>query len=99
MQPTTKHWADELRPGDPPPARSPRCRTPRPADGPDPYGDPDPEWLGIDWRPHLRTADVVGATVNYVEIGEGRRCSWSTASAARGRTGSRTSPTSPSATG
>ena len=31
-----------------------------PADGPDPYGDPDPEWLRIDWRPH-------------VHVGRGRR--------------------------
>ena len=23
---------------------------PTPAEGPDPYGDPDPEWLRIDWR-------------------------------------------------
>jgi pimeloyl-ACP methyl ester carboxylesterase len=42
-----------------------------PADGPDPYGDADPEWLRIDWREHLRQIDVVGAKVNYVEMGEG----------------------------
>ena len=42
-----------------------------PADGPDPYGDADPEWLGIDWREHLRQIDVVGARVNYAEMGEG----------------------------
>jgi pimeloyl-ACP methyl ester carboxylesterase len=42
-----------------------------PADGPDPYGDPDPEWLRIDWRQHRREIDVVGARVNYVEMGEG----------------------------
>jgi pimeloyl-ACP methyl ester carboxylesterase len=42
-----------------------------PADGPDPYGNPDPEWLRIDWRRHLRQVDVVGARVNYVELGEG----------------------------
>ena len=42
-----------------------------PADGPDPYGNPDPEWMRIDWREHLRTIDVVGARTNYVEIGEG----------------------------
>jgi pimeloyl-ACP methyl ester carboxylesterase len=42
-----------------------------PADGPDPYGNPDPEWLEIDWREHLRQIDVVGAKVNYVEMGEG----------------------------
>ena len=36
------------------------------------YGNPDPEWLKIDWREHLRTIDLPGAeAVNYVEIGEG----------------------------
>jgi len=42
-----------------------------PSDGPDPYGNPDPEWLRIDWREHRRQVDVVGAKVNYVEMGEG----------------------------
>jgi pimeloyl-ACP methyl ester carboxylesterase len=42
-----------------------------PPDGPDPYGNPDPEWLKIDWRKHLKTVDVVGARTNYVEMGEG----------------------------
>jgi pimeloyl-ACP methyl ester carboxylesterase len=42
-----------------------------PADGPDPYGNPDPEWMRIDWREHLRTIDVVGAKTNYVEMGDG----------------------------
>ena len=44
---------------------------PTPADGPDPYGNPDPEWLRIDWREHLRQIDVVGTGANYVEMGEG----------------------------
>ncbi|MGA8219019.1 MAG: alpha/beta fold hydrolase, partial [Solirubrobacterales bacterium] len=44
---------------------------PTPADGPDPYGDPDPDWLRIDWRRHRHRVDVVGAEVNYVEMGEG----------------------------
>jgi pimeloyl-ACP methyl ester carboxylesterase len=36
------------------------------------YGDPNPEWLKIDWRQHLRQVDLPGAeAVNYVEIGEG----------------------------
>lgn len=36
------------------------------------YGDPDPEWLKIDWREHLRQVDLPGAeAVNYAEIGEG----------------------------
>jgi pimeloyl-ACP methyl ester carboxylesterase len=42
-----------------------------PPDGPDPYGNPDPEWLRIEWRDHLREVDIVGARVNYVEMGEG----------------------------
>jgi pimeloyl-ACP methyl ester carboxylesterase len=42
-----------------------------PADGPDPYGNLDPDWLKIDWREHRRAIDVVGARVNYVEMGEG----------------------------
>jgi len=52
---------------------------PTPADGPDPYGNPDPEWLRIDWREHLRTVDVDTVAydgagpdptpINYVEIG------------------------------
>lgn len=36
------------------------------------YGDPDPEWLKVDWRRHLRRIDLPGAErVNYVEIGTG----------------------------
>ena len=42
-----------------------------PSEGPDPYGNPDPEWLRIDWREHLRTVDVGGTPVNYVEMGSG----------------------------
>ncbi len=42
-----------------------------PPDGPDPYGNPDPEWLRVDWRRRRREVDVVGARVNYVEMGEG----------------------------
>jgi len=42
-----------------------------PADGPDPYGNPDPEWMRIDWREHRHEVDVVGSKVNYVEMGEG----------------------------
>jgi pimeloyl-ACP methyl ester carboxylesterase len=44
---------------------------PTPSDGPDRYGDPDPGWLRIDWREHLRTIKLEGANVNYVEMGEG----------------------------
>jgi pimeloyl-ACP methyl ester carboxylesterase len=42
-----------------------------PSDGPDPYGNPDPDWLRIDWHEHLNQLEVVGAKANYVEIGEG----------------------------
>ncbi len=44
---------------------------PTPSDGPDPYGDPDPEWLRIDWREHRRELSVVGSRINYVEMGSG----------------------------
>ncbi|HEY2334127.1 MAG TPA: alpha/beta hydrolase [Solirubrobacterales bacterium] len=37
----------------------------------DDYGNPDPEWLKIDWRPQLHRIELPGATVNYAEIGEG----------------------------
>jgi len=42
---------------------------PTPSDGPDPYGDPDPEWLRIDWRDHLHVADGGGTRVQYAEMG------------------------------
>ena len=38
---------------------------------PDDYGNPDPEWLRIDWREHLRSVDLPGCRVNYVEMGSG----------------------------
>jgi pimeloyl-ACP methyl ester carboxylesterase len=41
------------------------------ADGPDPYGNPNPEWLRIDWRTHRMHVDVVGTSVNYIEMGRG----------------------------
>jgi pimeloyl-ACP methyl ester carboxylesterase len=57
---------------------------PTPSEGPDPYGNPDPNWLRIDWREHLRTVELPtpqGARllpgrdwptrVNYVEMGSG----------------------------
>lgn len=37
----------------------------------DTYGNPDPGWLKLDWRPHLHRVELPGATVNYAEIGEG----------------------------
>ena len=50
-----------------------RIERPRPtaAEGPDPYGSPDPEWLRIDWRPHLRRIELDGTEVTYAEIGSG----------------------------
>ena len=36
------------------------------------YGVSDREWTRIDWRAHLRRVELPGASVNYVEIGEGR---------------------------
>jgi pimeloyl-ACP methyl ester carboxylesterase len=37
------------------------------------YGNPDPEpaWIGIDWRRHLHRVRLSGAEVTYAEIGEG----------------------------
>jgi pimeloyl-ACP methyl ester carboxylesterase len=35
------------------------------------YGNPDPEWLKIDWRRHLHRVELPGAEVSYAEIGEG----------------------------
>jgi len=35
------------------------------------YGNPNPDWPSIDWRPHLHRIELPGATVNYAEIGEG----------------------------
>lgn len=37
----------------------------------DDYGNPDPDWLKLDWRPHLHRVELPGAGVNYAEIGEG----------------------------
>lgn len=67
----TRSWQRELRGAVD--YLNPNTEAPAPTetDGPDPYGDPRPEWLGIDWRQHLRSTDVVGATANYVEIGDG----------------------------
>jgi pimeloyl-ACP methyl ester carboxylesterase len=37
----------------------------------DDYGNPDPDWLKIDWQPRLHRLELPGATVNYAEIGDG----------------------------
>ncbi len=46
------------------------ARDPRIAAGSD-YGNPDPEWPRVEWRRQLRRVDLPGASVNYVELGEG----------------------------
>jgi pimeloyl-ACP methyl ester carboxylesterase len=50
--------------------RSLRPRRPAPtsAPEPDPYGNPDPEWLRIDWREHLHDVEVRGTRVHYAEM-------------------------------
>lgn len=37
------------------------------------YGNPDPApaWMGVDWLAQRRRVELPGATVNYVELGEG----------------------------
>jgi pimeloyl-ACP methyl ester carboxylesterase len=45
---------------------------PTPSDGPDPYGDLDPEWLRVDWREHLQDVEVDGTRVHYAEMGPPR---------------------------
>ncbi len=37
----------------------------------DDYGNPDPDWLKLDWRPHLHRVQLPGGEVHYAEIGEG----------------------------
>jgi pimeloyl-ACP methyl ester carboxylesterase len=38
----------------------------------DDYGAPaKPDWLAIDWRPHLRQITIDGRSVNYVDYGDG----------------------------
>ncbi len=44
---------------------------PTPTDGADPYGDPDPEWLRIDWTEHVRRLAIEGTEITYADIGEG----------------------------
>lgn len=48
----------------------PKTRDPRLAAGSD-YGNPDPEWPRVQWRRHLHRVELPGASVDYVEIGEG----------------------------
>jgi pimeloyl-ACP methyl ester carboxylesterase len=47
------------------------ARDPRIAAGAD-YGNPEPEWLQVEWRGRLRRLKLPGAEVNYVELGEGK---------------------------
>ncbi len=49
---------------------APNPRDPRIIAGKD-YGNPDPEWRGVDWSRHLRRVELPGSEVTYVEIGEG----------------------------
>jgi pimeloyl-ACP methyl ester carboxylesterase len=59
---------------------------PTPSDGPDPYGEAEPEWLRIDWREHLKRVEVdtsdlephkgsevdpARTTVSFAELGDG----------------------------
>lgn len=37
----------------------------------DDYGNPNPEWLDVDWSGRLRRVELPGAEVTYAEIGEG----------------------------
>ena len=37
----------------------------------DDYGNPDPDWLKLDWRPHLHRVQLPGGEVDYAEIGKG----------------------------
>ena len=37
----------------------------------DDYGNPDPDWLKLDWRAHLHRVRLPGGEVNYAETGEG----------------------------
>jgi pimeloyl-ACP methyl ester carboxylesterase len=39
---------------------------------PDDYGNPNPEWLGVDWREHLHRIELPGAEISYAEIGKGK---------------------------
>lgn len=69
-------WTEELRGAFE--LYNPRRETPEPTPpggpdpyGPDPYGPSSSQWRSVDWRQHVRSADVVGAITNYVEMGEG----------------------------
>lgn len=44
-----------------------------PAEGPDPYGNPEaePEWMRARWGRHLRSTEALGTPVNHVDIGSG----------------------------
>ena len=92
---------------DPVGRRSARAR-PDPGRRARPLRQPDePEWLRIDWREHLRDGRASTATRRQLRraraatrAGSGRwRSSSSTGSRAAGRTGSRSSPTSPAPPG
>jgi len=35
------------------------------------YGNPDPEWMRIDWQRHFQRVELAGAEVGYIEVGSG----------------------------
>lgn len=38
---------------------------------PDDYGNPNPDWLSVDWSQHLHRVELPGAGVTYADIGKG----------------------------
>ena len=55
------------------PESTDRRPAPTPSNGPDPYGNPDPEWLRVDWKRHRHFVEIAGTRVNYVEMGPPER--------------------------
>lgn len=42
---------------------------PTPSEGPDPYGNSNPDWLEVDWGAHLGWLELDDGWVNYLEMG------------------------------
>jgi pimeloyl-ACP methyl ester carboxylesterase len=54
------------------PATSPPATPWKAREADDDYGVPaQPSWREVDWAKHLRTTEVDGSAINYVDIGEG----------------------------
>ena len=53
-----------------PPELDTSAHDPRIVSGTD-YGTSDSQWKRIDWRARRHSVELPGATVNYVEVGEG----------------------------